>query len=193
MTPESFPRDGQTVTVLRITGTKEVREEPIPFDVRADRGRARCSRAPRSSTGRAARGCAGSRTPCAPSTGSSRSPAGSRTEVVREPRAQLVRVGTKPLPTSVHGRGPSELAGRSRPASPAGGPNAVDPSGTYGGLYQFDTQTWHAPRRHRAATGRVGGGADVPGEEAVRAAGGESVAALRGTVARLGRRGPEVP
>ncbi|MGQ4443848.1 resuscitation-promoting factor protein RpfB, partial [Streptomyces violaceoruber] len=29
-----FPRDGQTVTVLRITGSQEVREDPIPFDER---------------------------------------------------------------------------------------------------------------------------------------------------------------
>ncbi|MBO0517684.1 ubiquitin-like domain-containing protein, partial [Streptomyces beijiangensis] len=28
---DSFPRDGQTITVMRITGTREVREEPIPF------------------------------------------------------------------------------------------------------------------------------------------------------------------
>ncbi|MGK5643537.1 ubiquitin-like domain-containing protein, partial [Streptomyces sp. URMC 126] len=27
---DSFPRDGQTISVLRITGSKEVREEAIP-------------------------------------------------------------------------------------------------------------------------------------------------------------------
>ena len=56
---------------------------------------------------------------------------------------------------------------------------AVDSSGTYGGLYQFDTGTWQRPRRQRPPPGRLGVGADVPGEEALRAAGGESVAALR--------------
>ena len=47
--PDSFPRDGQTVTVLRITGTQEVREEPIPFDDASGPTTPRCSRAPRSS------------------------------------------------------------------------------------------------------------------------------------------------
>ncbi|MFF1923197.1 ubiquitin-like domain-containing protein [Streptomyces sp. NPDC058221] len=31
--PESFPREGQTVSVLRITTTREVREEPLPYAV----------------------------------------------------------------------------------------------------------------------------------------------------------------
>ncbi|WP_374117145.1 transglycosylase family protein [Streptomyces sp. MNU76] len=51
-----------------------------------------------------------------------------------------------------------------------GRPNAVDPSGTYGGLYQFDTGTW----RSLGGSGRpqdAGGGADDAGEEAVCAAG----------------------
>jgi hypothetical protein len=66
-----------------------------------------------------------------------------RSEVVREPRTQIVRVGTKPLPTSV--RGTDRLNWQSLAVCESGGrPDAVDPSGTYGGLYQFDTHTWHA-------------------------------------------------
>ncbi|WP_055534772.1 resuscitation-promoting factor [Streptomyces graminilatus] len=139
---ESFPRDGQTVTVLRVTGSKEVREEQIPFDVRRTQdptlfkgtevvdqtgrpGLRRVTFALRSVNG------------------VKQKPRRVRTEVVREPRAQLVRVGSKPMPTSVQGA--DHLDWGSLAACESGGrPDAVDPSGNYGGLYQFDTQTWQS-------------------------------------------------
>ncbi|WP_323187656.1 ubiquitin-like domain-containing protein [Streptomyces sp. NBC_01275] len=140
--PASFPRDGQTVTVLRITGSKEVREEPIPFGVRrtddpslfkgtevveqaGQQGLRRVTYTLRTVNGVRQR------------------PKLVRSEVVRAPRAQVVKVGTKPLPTSVHGA--EGLDWQSLAVCESGGrPNAVDPSGTYGGLYQFDTRTWQA-------------------------------------------------
>ena len=138
----SFPRDGQTVTVLRVTGSKEVREEPIPFDVRRTqdatlfKGTEVVDQAGRPGLRRvtfAIRAVNGVK----------QKPRRVRTEVVREPRAQLVRVGAKPLPTSVQGA--DHLDWGSLAACESGGrPNAVDPSGTYGGLYQFDTQTWQS-------------------------------------------------
>jgi hypothetical protein len=52
-------------------------------------------------------------------------------------------VGTKPLPTSVQGA--DQLNWQALAACESGGqPGAVDASGTYGGLYQFDPQTWHS-------------------------------------------------
>ncbi|MGW0331230.1 ubiquitin-like domain-containing protein [Streptomyces sp. NPDC003011] len=139
---DSFPRDGQTVTVLRITGTKEVREEPIPFDVRRTedasvfRGTEVVERAGQPGLRRitySLRIVNGVR----------QKPRRIRTEVVREPRAQLVKVGTKPLPASV--RGADGLNWQGLAACESGGrPGAVDPSGTYGGLYQFDTRTWQS-------------------------------------------------
>ncbi|WP_133912294.1 ubiquitin-like domain-containing protein [Streptomyces sp. NBC_00582] len=140
--PGSFPRDGQTVTVLRITGGKEVLEEPIPFEVRRTedpalfRGTEVVERAGRTGLRRityALRTVNGVR----------QKPRRTRTEVVREARAQLVKVGTKPLPTSA---GDADgLNWRGLAACESGGrPDAVDPSGTYGGLYQFDTRTWHS-------------------------------------------------
>ncbi|GAA3884865.1 resuscitation-promoting factor [Streptomyces lacrimifluminis] len=138
----SFPRDGQTVTVLRITGSKEVREELIPYDVRRTqdaslfKGTEVVDQAGRPGLRRvtfALRSVNGVK----------QKPRRVRTEVVREPRAQLVRVGSKPLPTSVQGA--DHLDWGSLAACESGGrPNAVDPSGTYGGLYQFDTQTWQS-------------------------------------------------
>ncbi|MGW5803293.1 transglycosylase family protein, partial [Streptomyces bacillaris] len=40
------------------------------------------------------------------------------------------------------GAGPPAPAPPRPPPAPR--PGAVDPSGTYGGLYQFDTRTWHS-------------------------------------------------
>ncbi|WNZ10925.1 ubiquitin-like domain-containing protein [Streptomyces sp. 11x1] len=138
----SFPRDGQTVTVLRVTWSEEVREVPIPFRVRRTedpslfRGTEVVERAGRPGVRR--------------DTYELRTVNGVRqrtrlvrTEVVREPREQMVKAGTKAMPTSVAGA--DGLNWGALAACESGGrPNAVDPSGTYGGLYQFDTRTWRS-------------------------------------------------
>ncbi|MCX5558341.1 resuscitation-promoting factor [Streptomyces sp. NBC_00038] len=138
--PGSFPRDGQTVTVMRVTGTKEVREEPIPFEVERSqdsslfRGTEVVERA----------GQPGARRVTyllRTVNGVKQKPRRVKSEVVREPRAQVVKVGTKPLPTSVGGADHLNWSGLAACES-GGRPGAVDPSGTYGGLYQFDTRTW---------------------------------------------------
>ncbi|MFH9892389.1 ubiquitin-like domain-containing protein [Streptomyces luteogriseus] len=138
----SFPRDGQTVTVLRITGGKEVREEPIPFQVRRTedptlfRGTEVVERAGEPGLRRITfflRTVNGVR----------QKPRRISSEVVREPRAQVVKVGTRQRPASV--RGADHLDWQGLAACESGGrPDAVDSSGTYGGLYQFDTRTWQA-------------------------------------------------
>ena len=140
--PDSFPRDGQTVTVLRITRTKEVREEAIAFGVRRTldaslfRGTEVVERAGQPGMRRvtyAHRTVNGVRS----------KPRRLGSEVVHEPRTQLVKIGTKPLPAAaddVDGLNWSALA-----ACESGGrPAAVDSSGTYGGLYQFDARTWQS-------------------------------------------------
>lgn len=138
---ESFPRDGQTVTVLRITGRKEIRDEAIPYAVeRIDdpsvfKGTEVVERP----------GQAGLRRmtyTLRTVNGVRQKPRRIRTEVVREPQTQVVKVGTKALPTSVSGAGQLNWEGLAACES-GGQANAVDSSGTYGGLYQFDTQTWH--------------------------------------------------
>ncbi len=61
--------------------------------------------------------------------------------MVREPRPQRVRVGTGSAPApGVDGLNWEALAR----CESGGRPDAVDPSGTYGGLYQFDTPTWRS-------------------------------------------------
>ncbi|MFD8236020.1 ubiquitin-like domain-containing protein [Streptomyces sp. NPDC059696] len=138
----SFPRDGQTVTVLRITGGKEVREEQIPFQVRRTedpalfRGTEVVERAGEPGLRRITYSL---RTV----NGVRQQPRRIRSEVVRAPRPQIVKVGTRPRPASV--RGADHLDWQGLAACESGGrPDAVDSSGTYGGLYQFDTRTWQA-------------------------------------------------
>ncbi|MFJ8055040.1 ubiquitin-like domain-containing protein [Streptomyces sp. NPDC096142] len=139
---DSFPRDGQTVTVLRVTGTKEIREEAIPFDVeRQDdptlfKGTEVVDRAGRPGLRRVTYAL---RTV----NGVKEKPRRVDDRLVREPHSQLVRVGTKPMPTSVQGADQLNWHGLATCES-GGRPGAVDPSGTYGGLYQFDTHTWHS-------------------------------------------------
>ncbi|WP_282702739.1 resuscitation-promoting factor [Streptomyces sp. CC219B] len=136
----SFPRDGQTVTVLRITGTKEVREEQIPFDVERteDPSLFKGTEVVEQSGQPGLRRVTYSLRTV---NGVKQKPRRIRTETVREPRTQVVKVGTKPMPTSVQGA--DHLNWQGLAACESGGrPDAVDPSGTYGGLYQFDTRTW---------------------------------------------------
>ncbi len=135
-----FPRDGQTVTVLRITGSREVREDPVPFAVH------------RTEDPTLFRGTEVVRQAGQPglrrSTYALRTVNGVRerprllgTELVRASRPQLVRVGTRPRPASVSGA--DHLNWQGLAACESGGrPDTVDPSGTYGGLYQFDAPTW---------------------------------------------------
>jgi uncharacterized protein YabE (DUF348 family) len=136
----SFPRDGQAVTVLRITGSREVREEQIPFTVR------------RTEDPTLFKGTESVEEPGRPGlrhiTYALRSVNGVRqrphrvsSEVVREPHARVVRIGTKPTPMSVTGADGLDWHGLAVCES-GGRPDAVDSSGTYGGLYQFDTRTW---------------------------------------------------
>ncbi|MER5810977.1 ubiquitin-like domain-containing protein [Streptomyces sp. NPDC002033] len=140
--PGSFPRDGQTVTVLRITGTREVREERIPYlTERVEDGDLFAGTEVVERAGRpgARRVTYGLRTV----NGVRQEPRKIAEEVVREPVSQLVKVGTKPLPSSVAGADGLDWAALAQCES-GGRPSATDASGTYGGLYQFDVQTWQA-------------------------------------------------
>ncbi|MGW3492552.1 ubiquitin-like domain-containing protein [Streptomyces sp. NPDC001020] len=139
---ESFPRDGQTVTVLRVSGWKEIREEAIPFEVRRRddptllKGTEVVARAGQPGTRRVTyvlRSVNGIR----------ERPTHTDSEVVLEPMPQMVRVGTKARAATVAGA--EDLNWRKLAACESGGrPDAVDRSGTYGGLYQFDRRTWRS-------------------------------------------------
>lgn len=157
----SFPRDGQTVTVLRITGTHETRDEEIPYAVRRTedptllKGTEVVDQAGRPGLRRTTyllRTVNGVR----------QRPRREHSEVVREPLRQLVRVGTKARPATAAGA--DGLNWHALAVCESGGrADAVDPSGTYGGLYQFDTATWHG-------LGGSGRPQDAPPEEQTRRA-----------------------
>ncbi|MEU9122952.1 ubiquitin-like domain-containing protein [Streptomyces sp. NPDC048506] len=140
--PDSFPREGQTVSVLRITGSKEVREEPVPFRTvkRIDPG------LPVGTESVVQQGRPGVRRVTyrlRTVNGVKQKPKRLHSVVVHPPRPQIVHIGTQALPTSV--RGTDHLAWEELAQCEAGGrPDAVDSSGLYGGLYQFDVGTWHA-------------------------------------------------
>ncbi|MFJ4873721.1 ubiquitin-like domain-containing protein [Streptomyces sp. NPDC088745] len=139
---DSFPRDGQTVTVMRITGSKEVREEPIDFrvirrnDASLFKGTEEVERA----------GVKGSRRVTyvlRTVNGVKQKPKRLSEEIAREPVDQVIRVGTKTMPSSVAGADGLNWDGLAQCES-GGRANATDPTGTYGGLYQFDRQTWQS-------------------------------------------------
>ncbi|MBA4865333.1 DUF348 domain-containing protein [Streptomyces sp. PSKA54] len=140
--PGSFPYEGQTITVMRVIAGKEVREEPIPFDVQKTsdpslfRGTEVVVRAGRQGTRRVTYAL---RTV----NGVKQRPRPVRSEVLREPETQLVKTGTKPLPGSVAGAEGLDWGALAQCES-GGRPRAMDPSGTYGGLYQFDRRTWRS-------------------------------------------------
>ncbi|MGW7365687.1 ubiquitin-like domain-containing protein [Streptomyces sp. NPDC054841] len=142
VSPSSFPRDGQTVTVMRITGGRQVREEPVPYDTVTTED-------PSLYTGTEVveqRGHEGTRRvtyALRTVNGVRQKPRKITEELVREPVTQRIKVGTGPLPHSVAGANGLNWNALAQCES-GGRPDAVDPSGTYGGLYQFDSGTWHA-------------------------------------------------
>ncbi|RLU94670.1 resuscitation-promoting factor [Streptomyces griseocarneus] len=140
--PDSFPRDGQTISVMRITGTEEVHETPIDFET---------ERHDDATLYKGTEVVAQSGEPGVERTtyalrivnGVKQKPKKIHSETVREPRTQIVKVGTKPRPTTVGGAEGLNWSGLAQ-CEAGGRPDAVDPSGTYGGLYQFDTHTWQS-------------------------------------------------
>ncbi|MFJ5102452.1 ubiquitin-like domain-containing protein [Streptomyces sp. NPDC088554] len=159
--PDSFPRDGQTVTVMRITESEEVREEPIPYDTVRTPDAALLTGTEivdRPGVQGARRLTYALRTV----NGVRQKPRRIAEERLRAPVTQRVRFGTRTAPASVAGA--DGLDWSALAACESGGrPTAVDPSGNYGGLYQFDTGTWRS-------LGGAGRPQDAPaGEQTYRA------------------------
>ncbi|WP_435969651.1 ubiquitin-like domain-containing protein [Streptomyces sp. Qhu_M48] len=139
---DSFPRDGQTVNVLRITGSRQVREEAIPYAVERVRDPelfAGTEVVERQGVTGVRRVTYSLRTV----NGVRQRPRRTGEEIVREPVTRVVRVGTRRPPASVAGADGLDW-GALAACESGGRPNAVDPSGTYGGLYQFDPGTWRS-------------------------------------------------
>ncbi|MDK1476021.1 ubiquitin-like domain-containing protein [Streptomyces sp. 549] len=137
---DDFPRDGQTITVQRVTASERVRDESIPYlterrrDPELLQGTEVVVQPGREGIRRI-------RYEVRSVDGVRQRPRRVDTEVVRQPQTQIVKVGAKAPPSSV--RGADHLNWGALAACESGGrPGAVDASGTYGGLYQFDVGTW---------------------------------------------------
>ncbi|MEU4210247.1 ubiquitin-like domain-containing protein [Streptomyces sp. NPDC026206] len=140
--PGSFPREGQTISVMRITGGREVREEPIGFTTER-REDPTLHQGTEAVVQRGEKGVERVTYELRTVNGVRQKPKRISSETVRQPRTEIVKVGTKARPTSVQGTDGLNWSGLAH-CEAGGRPNAVDASGTYGGLYQFDVRTWHS-------------------------------------------------
>ncbi|MFE4174641.1 G5 domain-containing protein [Streptomyces sp. NPDC056909] len=134
--------DDQTIGFQHITSREQVRDEAIPYDtVRTEdptlfRGTEVIDQRGRPGLRRVTYGL---RTV----DGVQQEPRVLHEEVIRAPVTRRVRVGTKARPTSTASVDHLNWKGLAACES-SGRPNAVDPSGKYGGLYQFDAATWRS-------------------------------------------------
>jgi uncharacterized protein YabE (DUF348 family) len=133
----SLPADGETISIMRVTGTTEVKLVSIPYTVTKQDD-------PSSYVGSTTVVKAG-QSGVAQITyalqivnGVKQSPKEVSRVVTKQPVAEVEKVGTKSLPTNVASLNWAALA----KCESGGNPGAVDPSGTYYGLYQFSVSTW---------------------------------------------------
>lgn len=140
----SFPRDGQTISIQRITADEKVREEAIPFRIEREES-AELHKGTEVVERQGVEGVRRVTYELRTVNGKEQKPRQLSAKVVRDPRPQVVKVGTKERPTPRQVRTSSGLNWPALAQCESGGrPNAVDPSGTYGGLYQFDVRTWQS-------------------------------------------------
>ena len=138
--PGAFPNDGQTITVERITGTQETKNEPIAFATQEvpDPNNYEGSRI--------------TVTPGVPGVqqvtyayltvnGVKQPPKIVNKVVSKQPTPAVVKVGNKAVPTTVAGTDGLNWAAMAQCES-GGNPKSVGGGGLYYGLYQFSPSTW---------------------------------------------------
>ena len=133
----AVPADGQTISILRITGTTEVKQVSIPYQVTKESN----PNAYNGVTSVVTAGVDGSeQVTLALQTinGVVQPPKQISEAVTKQPVTEVLSVGTKALPTNVADLDWAALA----KCESGGRPTAVDSSGTYYGLYQFSVSTW---------------------------------------------------
>ncbi|WP_237534252.1 resuscitation-promoting factor [Streptomyces sp. SID3343] len=139
---DTYPQQGQTITILRVTGTTVTKDEKIPFKTDKQDDPTQFKGNEEVTT----KGVAGLRQitySYETVNGVKQEPRKISEKVVKEPVTQIVKVGTKAMPDSVAGA--DQLNWGALAQCEAGGrANVVDASGTYHGLYQFDAQTWQS-------------------------------------------------
>jgi hypothetical protein len=133
----SFPADGETISILRITGVTKVEQVSIPYPVTKEDD-------PTTYTGTTTivtpgqNGVAEVTYAFQTINGVAQPQKEVSRVVTKQPVAEVEKVGTKAMPTNVSALNWAALAN----CESGGNPHAVDPSGTYYGLYQFSVSTW---------------------------------------------------
>lgn len=139
---DSYPADGATISVIRVVGDLVKEEESVPFETEQVRdpamfvGEKKIERP----------GVPGVKIVTYDSYTNAeqvRTRKKLAEQIVKPAIPQLVRVGSKPNPTSVPGADDLNWAALARCES-GGNPRAMNPSGRYQGLYQFSVPTWRA-------------------------------------------------
>jgi len=133
----AVPTDGETISILRITGTTEVKQVPIPYSVTKQND----PTAYVGSTSVVTAGVNGVATvtyALQTINGVAQKPKEISRVVSKQPVTEVEKVGTKSLPTNVASLNWAALA----KCESGGNPRSVDSSGTYYGLYQFSISTW---------------------------------------------------
>jgi resuscitation-promoting factor RpfB len=135
----SLPVDGETISILRITGTTKVEQVSIPYSVTQQSD-------PTSYVGSTTivtpgvNGVAQVTYAFQTVNGVAQPQKETSRVVTKQPVNEVEKVGTKALPTDVSALNWAALAN----CESGGNPKAVDPSGTYYGLYQFSVSTWES-------------------------------------------------
>ncbi|HEV2343322.1 MAG TPA: ubiquitin-like domain-containing protein [Actinocrinis sp.] len=133
----AIPTDGETISIMRITGTTEVKQVSIPYTVTKESD-------PSSYLGSTTVVTSGQDGVAQVTyalqiiNGVKQSPKEISRTVIKQPVAEVDKVGAKALPTNVSSLNWAALA----QCESGGNPQSVDASGTYYGLYQFSVSTW---------------------------------------------------
>jgi uncharacterized protein YabE (DUF348 family) len=136
---DSLPTEGETISIMRITGTTEVRQISIPYTVtKVSDPSAYVGAITVDTSG--VDGVATVTYALQIINGVKQKPKEISRVITRQPVAEVEKVGTKALPTNVASLNWAALAR----CESGGNPGAVDPSGTYYGLYQFSVSTWES-------------------------------------------------
>ena len=140
--PASFPGDGQNITVERITGTQETKQEAIAFTTTEQQDPTAYVGSRKTVT----QGVPGvQQVVYAYQTvnGVKQAPKVVSKAVTKQPVNAVVKVGSKPVPNTVAGADGLNWAGLAKCES-GGNPKSVGGGGLYFGLYQFSPSTWAA-------------------------------------------------
>jgi len=133
----SVPTDGETISIMRITGTTEVKQVSIPYTVTKEND-------PTAYVGTTSvvtpgqDGVAQVTYALQIINGVKQAPKQISQTVIKQPVTEVDKVGTKALPTSASSLNWPALAN----CESGGDPKSVDSSGLYFGLYQFSISTW---------------------------------------------------